>query len=1767
MSWNQSTTTSVQRDAYVTPVAAAPVTLTLYVHNGSATGPVLAGASVSGSDGGGQSFNQTTNGSGYVTITGTPGSWQFTASASGYNSVSWNQSTTTSVQRDAYVTPVAAAPVTLTLYVHNGSATGPVLAGASVSGSDGGGQGFNQTTNGLGYVTITGTPGSWQFTASASGYNSVSWNQSTTTSVQRDAYLAPTTVPVTAPTVITNAATNVTATSATLSGTITDAGGGAILEARIEWTPTASGFPGTVIYNVPVSGSTFFRTVTDLLPSTSYTFHVFAKNSAGFNTSTNNVSFTTSRATIPAVDIASPVSADTWIAGSTQTMQWRVTPPEAASQIGSFLPEYTFDGTNYTALPQTGSAAREASVAIPALVAPSTQARVRVTAYRLDGSALPSVTSLVFNIVAPSVTHPIARADTNYANPDWGQTVSFLGSGSADSNGGNNITSYAWDFGDGQSLSVADPAHAFQGSGSPRNITVKLTVTDFAGKTDTAALTLLVGSTRTSGTNNLQSQSKDPVNLATGNYSYEHVDLRLPGRGLPFEFKRFYNSKGRIDANGPLGPRWTHSYQLHIVAGTDGKVQISRGDGNTEAYALKADGSYQPEPGVHNRLVRNGDGTFSLLSKEQVRHDFDAQGRLAAITDRNANALSFHYSAAGVLDTATDSADRVIAFSADAGGHITGLTDPLNRTIAFTYDGAGDLVTSTDRRGKMTTFAYDADHQITQATDPAGNKFVRNEYDSLSRVVKTQKDALDGATVFDYNFQTRITTLTDALGNKSFHQHDDKLRVVAVTDPLGETERYEYDANNNRTRVIDKVGGITSYAYDLNGNVTAKVDAMGRRTSILYDARNNPTRRTDVLGRVTSFFYDVPGNLAKAVDPAGAATLYTYDAHGQFVRSVDPLLHETKREYDAQGNLSKVIDALTNATVYTYDTAGRRLSQQDALNRTSSFAYDEEGNLLTTTDAATHTVTNSYDDNGNRLTTLDARGNLTQFNYDRKDRLIQVKDALGNVTRHAYDALDRKIRTTDPLLHPTNWSYDGLGRVTKVTDARNNATVFTYDANSNQNSATDALGHVRWVQYDALNRPIRSGDPLGNVTRTDYDALGGRSRVFDANGRATAFAYDVIGRLVRVINAAGGTVRYTYDKAGNRLTMSDPKGYTTRYAYDVLNRRVEMREPKGGLTRTSYDAVGNRIGATDPKGQATTFTYDVLNRLVGVQYADSSVVSFTYDENGNRVAMTDSIGNSSWQYDVLNRMTSATDGFQQTIGYSYDADGNRRTLVYPGNHTVNYTYDEVNRLVSVQDWLSHTTTYTYDPVGNLKGTLNANGTTADYGYDDANRLTHLADLDPSKAVIASYDIKLDAVGNHREVDQQEPLEVTPPEETVNFTYDKDNRLLKANDVVFSYDANGNTTARGADTFTFDARDRLVATQIAGVASTYRYDGLGNRLERTAGGATTRYMIDSNGSLSRVLAETDATDALNTYYIQGRGLISRIGSDGSIICYHFDARGSTVALTDNAGYVTHQYAYDPFGKVSGSSGAAVNPFRYIGKYGVLDDGDGIACIRARYYMPSIARFISKDPMPSADGDSQGLHRYIYALNNPVKLIDISGWSPMEGSGSDVLGGSSDAAHRSLLEAQAKAARLQAYNAQTLAYEQDAIYYNAEADVLQGAYDALQTTEDLLTGNWLGGAAHLTKSVGTLLNTVGSTKAAQLTNSAGTVLEVADAAHGVYSAYEAAGTLAPAIQNTGINLKNIERIDAFDPVAKLYRDLLEPTITEGYSSIGTFLGDRF
>jgi len=175
----------------ITITASQPsqVTLKLYVHEGSAGGPVIVGARVRGHDAAGNPFDKTTNSSGYVTITGAPGTWHFEVSKSGYQTNIWDQSITADCTKHAFLQREQPANVTLTLYVHEGSASGPVIAGARVRGHDAAGNSFDKTTNSNGYVTITGAPGTWHFVVSKDGYQEKSWDWEITQDEIRNIFL------------------------------------------------------------------------------------------------------------------------------------------------------------------------------------------------------------------------------------------------------------------------------------------------------------------------------------------------------------------------------------------------------------------------------------------------------------------------------------------------------------------------------------------------------------------------------------------------------------------------------------------------------------------------------------------------------------------------------------------------------------------------------------------------------------------------------------------------------------------------------------------------------------------------------------------------------------------------------------------------------------------------------------------------------------------------------------------------------------------------------------------------------------------------------------------------------------------------------------------------------------------------------------------------------------------------------------------------------------------------------------------------------------------------------------------------------------------------------------------------------------------------------------------------------------------------------------------------------------------------------------------
>jgi RHS repeat-associated protein len=1044
-----------------------------------------------------------------------------------------------------------------------------------------------------------------------------------------------------------------------------------------------------------------------------------------------------------------------------------------------------------------------------------------------------------------------------------------------------------------------------------------------------------------------------------------------------------------------------------------------------------------------------------------VQYAYDANGDLIEATDPNGNLTQYTYDAEHqiltvvdprghtVVTNTYDGANRVVTYQTDAKGNgttyayeeldrVTTITDALGNVTVHHHDELLRLTKEQDARGGVALYAYDEAGNRVAVTDKNGN-LTQYQYDERGNVTR-KTDALGNVTTITYDADDNPLSRTDALGNVTQFAYDANGNLTQTTDALGHIATISYDTRGLPRTVTDPNGNVTTNAYDAEGNLIQVTDALGNITAYSYDGVGRRLTATDALGRVTTYSYDANDNLLSVTDPLGGVVTHTFDGNDNKLSSTDRNGNVTQMAYDEKDLLVSETDALGHAETYTYDALDRRLTRTDRRGHTTQYAYDTVGNRIGMTDALGNVTSYAYDLNGNRLSTTDARGNATTFAYDALNRQIQIKDALGNavvttydalgrvvtvtapggrvtqnsydvlghltqttdpeggITRYGYDANGNRISRTDANDHTTTTGYDALNRVVAVTDPLGHSTQFSYDAVGNRITTTDAFGHTTQIGYDALNRPVSQTDALGYTETTAYDAEDNVTQRTDANGQVTAFAYDVLDRLTLVTDAAGGTVLYAYDANGNRTSMTDPNGQVTTYAYDALNRRTAMTEPLGHVTSLAYDAVGNLIQKTDPKGQVIGYSFDAVNRRTGIDYPAQPDVAFAYDAVGNLLTMTDGLGTTTHTYDLLDRRTSTTDPFGQQVGYGYDALGNRVSLTYPGARTVTYAYDDADRLTTVTDWLGNVTTYSYDDANRLTGTENDNGTTTAYGYDDANRLTGLTNAKSDASLINAYSYTLDAVGNHLAEDRTEPLSPQLTAETVTDTHDAENRLTQSNGIANSFDANGNLTAKGNDTYTYDQADRLVETSINGTLTQYRYDALGNRYSRTRAGSETRFVLDTNTTLTNVLMETDGAGNPLAYNVYGQGLISRILPDDSVLTYHYDSRGSTIAITDSIETSINRYAYDPFGRVANTEGTEANPFGFLGRHGVIDEGEHLSYIRARYYDSEQQRFVSKDANLGRDRSGQTMNRFAFAIGNPVRCIDISGFSSLETTGS-------------------------------------------------------------------------------------------------------------------------------------------------------------------------
>jgi len=418
-------------------------------------------------------------------------------------------------------------------------------------------------------------------------------------------------------------------------------------------------------------------------------------------------------------------------------------------------------------------------------------------------------------------------------------------------------------------------------------------------------------------------------------------------------------------------------------------------------------------------------------------------------------------------------------------------------------------------------------------------------------------------------------------------------------------------------------------------------------------------------------------------------------------------------------------------------------------------------------------------------------------------------------------------------------------------------------------------------------------------------------------------------------------VVFTNGPTGLRESMTDASG-TTNYTYDVRERLLTKVTPQGTLTYT-YGPTGSltSMASSNANGVSVTYTDDALNRLATVKdNHQSGMTSYSYDANGNLDGYSNPNGvQTTNTYNTLNRLTNVSVSKGTPIasyGYTLGAAGNRLTVSELSGRQVSYNYDNLYRLTKET----------------VSGDAASNGV-VDYAYDN--------------------------VGNR--LSRTSTMPGVPP---ATYTYDANDRLTTE-----SYDADGNLKVSNSVSYNYTFEDRV--SEVNGGAVSFTYDGDGNRVAKTTGGVTTKYLVDTvNPTGYAQVVEEIVNGAVQREYVFGHDLISQrqlIGGNWTTSYFGYDGNGSVRFLTGASGAITDTYNYDAFGALVSSTGSTPNDYLFAGEQ--FDANLGFYYLRARYMNPFNGRFVTRDPHEGSVFDPATLHKYLYAANDPVNKIDPSG----------------------------------------------------------------------------------------------------------------------------------------------------------------------------------
>jgi YD repeat-containing protein len=625
----------------------------------------------------------------------------------------------------------------------------------------------------------------------------------------------------------------------------------------------------------------------------------------------------------------------------------------------------------------------------------------------------------------------------------------------------------------------------------------------------------------------------------------------------------------------------------------------------------------------------------------------------------------------------------------------------------------------------------------------------------------------------------------------------------------------------------DGLNHTTTYSNYMRGLAQTIAYADGTQESAVVHNIGVITSHTNAAGTTHNYGYDAMGRLMSITPPGGDAVGYNATTLSfQAVPSAEyglPAGHWRQTVTTGGANTVKYFDGLWRPVLsLTYDaanvagTSSMVQMRYDADSRKRFASYPQRG--ITAFDAAVPGTAWQYDALGRvELQTQDSElGPLyTQTAY--LDGLLRrVTNPRGFVTTSAFQAFDTPTEDAITAIAAPEGvsvaiSRDVFGKPLSITRAGGAASV------------------TRSYVYDAYHQLCKTIEPESGATVQGYDAAGNLTwrasgQNFPGPGCETtvaasqlvSFGYDLRNRLTNTTYGDGSqaiTRSYTPDGLLQQIVASDPYNPIT-WKYHYNNRRL--------LTREQYDWRPHEIGEWD----GWNFTYFINENGHVATFGDPwGNIDYTPNALGEPTQV------SGYASGVTYHPSGAVAGYTLANGVTHSTTLNARGLPLRMSNTGvtqdAYTYDANGNIASIIDEQEGVNSRSMPPAGGYDGLdrlrqVNGPWGTAGFTYDALDNLVSSA-LSGAGAVPArSLSHTIDAATNRL------------------------TGLTGSQNITIGYDANGNVTQRGTQSFVFDIGNRM---RNAVGKATYLYDGHGRRnLAWFAGGDYMHQAYTKDGKL-------------------------------------------------------------------------------------------------------------------------------------------------------------------------------------------------------------------------------------------------------------------------------------------------------------------------------